>query len=89
MAITAGARHKISSSQWGLYARTGTSHRMAILGLHIGLASGFIFLPIWVLLALGARWRNIRDCAVAVALIVARIYTLMSGFAGFHDARTF
>ena len=37
MAITVGARHKISDAQWRRYAMTGTSHLMAISGLHIGL----------------------------------------------------
>ena len=39
-AISVGARHLVSRAQWERYARTGTSHLMAISGLHIGLAAG-------------------------------------------------
>ena len=52
LAITVGARHKINDEQWRRYAITGTSHLMAISGLHIGLAAGGGFFLIWFLLAL-------------------------------------
>ena len=55
MAVTVGARHKIDDKQWRQYAITGTSHLMAISGLHIGLAAGGGFLLSWCLLALCNR----------------------------------
>ena len=39
-AVCVGARHLIGADQWERYGRTGTSHLMAISGLHIGLAAG-------------------------------------------------
>lgn len=41
LAVAVGARHRISREQWDRYAITGTSHLMAISGLHIGLAAHF------------------------------------------------
>ncbi|NOX70970.1 MAG: DNA internalization-related competence protein ComEC/Rec2 [Gammaproteobacteria bacterium] len=81
MAITVGARHKISSERWRQYAVTGTSHLMAISGLHIGLAAGGGFLLAWFLLALGNRCGNIHDQAAIMGLIVAGLYVAVSGFA--------
>lgn len=81
MAITVGARHKISSEQWRRYAITGTSHLMAISGLHIGLAAGGGFLLSWFLLALGNRSGNLHDQAAIIGLIVAGLYAAVSGFA--------
>ena len=38
-AVGVGVRQQISKEQWQRYALTGTSHLMAISGLHIGLAA--------------------------------------------------
>ncbi|MCI0518480.1 MAG: ComEC/Rec2 family competence protein, partial [Woeseiaceae bacterium] len=67
LAVTIGARQDISRAQWDKYARTGTSHLMAISGLHIGLAAAGIFLLVRVLAAPFAHGRNIRDLAVVAA----------------------
>jgi len=44
IAIATGARHRMTSEQWDAFAATGTSHLMAISGLHIGLAASCGFL---------------------------------------------
>ncbi len=81
LAITVGARHRISQQQWEQYAITGTSHLMAISGLHIGLAAGGAFVLFWIGLAPFCRWANLRDRAALMAALVAVVYAAVSGFA--------
>jgi len=81
MAVTVGARHKISDEQWQQYAITGTSHLMAISGLHIGLAAGGGFLLSWFLLAMFNRAGNLHDQAAIIAILIAALYAALSGFA--------
>lgn len=80
-AISIGVRAEISDAHWQLYARTGTSHLMAISGLHIGLAAGGMFLLSWGVIALFVARRNVRDLALVVAIAFAYGYAELSGFA--------
>ena len=80
-AISVGARGDISDTQWQLYARTGTSHLMAISGLHIGLAATGAFFLSWGLLAAFVSRRNVRDIALVIAIALAFAYAELSGFA--------
>ena len=80
-AISVGARHGITAEQWLRYARTGTSHLMAISGLHIGLAAmsaWFIVLVVCALLRLGEN--RLRIASIAAASL-ALGYAGLSGFA--------
>jgi len=81
LAIAVGARGDISSEQWQRYARTGTSHLMAISGLHIGLAAAGSLLVSWALLALLTKRRNVHQLAMVFALLAAGSYALLSGWA--------
>jgi competence protein ComEC len=81
LAIAVGARQQITRDDWDQYAATGTSHLMAISGLHIGLAAGSFFMLGWVLLAPFCRHRNVRDIATILAVIAATVYGQLSGFA--------
>ncbi|MFT5501136.1 MAG: competence protein ComEC [Woeseiaceae bacterium] len=81
LAIGVGARHRISREDWDEYAATGTSHLMAISGLHIGLAAGSFFWLSWILLALICKRVNARVAATIVAVVVAGAYAELSGFA--------
>ncbi len=81
LALTVGGRHKLSSEQWELFASTGTSHLMAISGLHIGLAAGGAYLLAQLLLLPWARHVNLRDGAAIAALMAAIVYALISGMA--------
>lgn len=80
-AISIGARQDITREQWDRYARTGTSHLMAISGLHIGLAAAAVFLLVRCLAAPFARGRNLRDLAVIAAATGATAYAAVSGLA--------
>jgi len=81
LAVGVGARHRITREQWDRYAITGTSHLMAISGLHIGLAAGGVFLLAWAVFALLCRRMNVRDMALVTAVLAAGIYAALSGFA--------
>ncbi|MEJ2298222.1 MAG: ComEC/Rec2 family competence protein, partial [Woeseiaceae bacterium] len=79
-AIGAGARHGISRTQWDRFAETGTSHLMAISGLHVGLAAMAGFLIAFPLLALLRVAHNHYVAAVLPGAMVAGAYALVSGF---------
>ncbi len=81
LAVGVGARHRITRAQWDRYAVTGTSHLMAISGLHIGLAAGGVMVLAWALLALYCRRINVRDTALVIAVLAAGMYAAVSGFA--------
>lgn len=80
-AISVGARHGITAEQWQQYSRSGTSHLMAISGLHVGLvATSAWFLAAAACAVLRLRGNHVK-AAWLVALIVAAGYACLSGFA--------
>ena len=81
LAVGVGARQRITRAQWDRYAMTGTSHLMAISGLHIGLAAGGVFVLAWAIIALFCRRNNVRDLALVTAVLAATFYAAVSGFA--------
>jgi len=52
VALAIGAQDAVSAADWQLMRRTGTSHLVAISGLHIGFVAG---LAAWLI---GAMWRR-------------------------------
>lgn len=73
-ALTLGVRQHISDAQWQVLRATGTSHLVAISGLHIGLVAGLLFLM--------ARWLSLRTRFVRHATIIACV-TAFAGAAGY------
>lgn len=82
-AIVIGARHRLSAEQWERYAVTGTSHLMAISGLHIGLAAVGAYVVARLLSGglVPVIRHNSHLLAIVVALFVAVAYVQVSGFA--------
>ena len=79
-AIGVGARHLVSREQWDRFALTGTTHLMAISGLHVGLAAAAAFLPAFALLACAPGRRNVFVAASVAAVTAAAAYAIVSGF---------
>ncbi len=79
-ALTIGSRHAISSEQWERYAGTGTTHLMAISGLHVGLLAGAVYAAAASLLSL-LRIPRPHEYALVAALVSAGVYVAISGFA--------
>ena len=80
-AVVVGARQDISPDSWEAFAATGTSHLMAISGLHIGLAAACAFAFFWLLAVPFARHVDCQRLALAGAVAAALAYALISGFA--------
>ncbi|WP_233881335.1 ComEC/Rec2 family competence protein [Paraburkholderia flagellata] len=87
IALATGAQDAVSDADWRLMRNTGTSHLVAISGLHIAFVAG---LAGWGAGALWrrARWRGVeaplfvpaQKVAVAGALLAAGIYAALAGF---------
>jgi competence protein ComEC len=80
-AISVGARHLLTAEQWQKYARTGTSHLMAISGLHVGMAAAGGYYLVALSIGVLRLRQNQHFVATIAAVCVAASYALLSGFA--------
>jgi len=82
-ALSVGHKSLISAPQWQLLRETGTSHLMAISGLHIGLVGALVFFilrwltPGALLLRLNV---SAQQVAAVFSLFAALFYALLAGF---------
>jgi len=83
-ALAVGDRSGLSADTWQTLRRTGTTHLMAISGLHVGLAA------LWGSLLVALLWRRwvglMRRCALADLQAIAAIaagtsYAMLAGMA--------
>lgn len=82
-ALLLGERSGITDQQWDVLRRTGTSHLMAISGLHIGLVATAVYWLIKLLIAFFPALTNrtpAQRWAAAMAIPAAISYALLSGF---------
>ncbi|WP_348762244.1 DNA internalization-related competence protein ComEC/Rec2 [uncultured Salinisphaera sp.] len=80
-ALSLGVRQHIDDAQWAVLRATGTTHLVAISGLHIGLVAGLLFfLARWGLLRSPAR-RRARLAACGIAFLGAAGYAALAGWA--------
>ena len=80
LAIGTGARHEVSRAQWDRFAVSGTSHLMAISGLHVGLAGMVGFGVAWGLVGLLPLAGGQLAPALVSGLAAAAVYAVLSGF---------
>ena len=73
----------IEGEQRRLLQRTGTSHLMAISGLHVGIAAGVgALLGRWLWLLSPLRWMRVRQTAAVIGgVLAAALYAGLAGFA--------
>ena len=82
-ALTIGDRSSISPDQWDTLRATGTTHLMAISGLHISLVAGLVFWWVritWLRCGRLAEAVPARKVAAVMALVAALFYAMLSGF---------
>jgi competence protein ComEC len=83
MALAVASRDDISEQQWALFRQTGTSHLIAISGLHIGIVAGlgyFLIAVIWWLLPFLYQKIPVRIAGAFLAISLATVYALLAGF---------
>ena len=84
IALAMGERSGITDEQWDVFRATGTSHLVAISGLHIGLLAGFIFYitrRVWPYCGSAALVLAAPRAAALMSMLVAIFYAALSGFA--------
>ncbi len=81
--LAVGLQDALSREQWRDLARSGTSHLMAISGMHIGMLAA---IAAWIAMR-AARWRQrrgargtARDVAVVAGTATAMVYALLAGW---------
>ncbi|PHS22902.1 MAG: DNA internalization-related competence protein ComEC/Rec2 [Methylophaga sp.] len=81
--LTTGIRHNISHEQWQTLRLSGTSHLLAISGLHIGLAAAigfFSFKWLWSRRANNLLLLASKEAGAIGGFITALFYAAMAGF---------
>jgi competence protein ComEC len=81
--LTTGIRHNINQQQWQLLRLSGTSHLLAISGLHIGLAAAigfFSFRWLWSRRANNLLILPAIQVAAIGGFILALLYASLAGF---------
>jgi competence protein ComEC len=82
-ALTIGDRSAISPADWKVLRNSGTSHLMAISGLHISLVAGLVF---WLVRRLWTHAGHLaevipaRKVAALTAIAGAVLYAMLAGF---------
>ncbi|UCC57231.1 MAG: DNA internalization-related competence protein ComEC/Rec2 [Gammaproteobacteria bacterium] len=82
-ALIIGDRNAVTPAQWEILRATGTSHLMAISGLHISLVSGLVFLLVRFTWARSGRLTEILPAARAAAILALGAgfgYAVLAGF---------
>lgn len=86
LALAFGERSQLKPEHWQVLQTTGTSHLIAISGLHIGLlASGSFLLVLFIIRVLpltSPHWQcfNAKYIAIFVSLLLALAYAYLAGF---------
>ncbi len=81
--LTTGIRHNISDKQWQVLRLSGTSHLLAISGLHIGLAAAigfFCFKWLWSRRAKNLLFLPSKEAGAIGGFVTALFYVAMAGF---------
>lgn len=83
VALSLGERGRFSDAQWETLRRTGTSHLVAISGMHIGLIAALTFALVsravlWLPYALA---RHAASVAAIASVVPAGVYAALAGFA--------
>jgi competence protein ComEC len=82
-ALAIGEQQGIRRPQWDILRRTGTTHLIAISGLHVGMISAlvfFLFRRLWSRLGRLPLYCPAQQAAAVAALAVALIYAAVAGF---------
>ena len=82
-ALGLGDRSKISVKQWQTLTQTGTSHLLAISGLHIGLVAGLFFIVgrwLWAFAGSLPLLMSSQRVAALAGLFAALVYAALAGF---------
>lgn len=81
-ALSVGYKSNMTAQHWQVMINTGTSHLMAISGLHIGLVAGMVFFIARWLVPVGVlHLISKQQFAASVSLLAAGFYAALAGFA--------
>lgn len=82
-ALSVADRSKLNKQQWEHLQKTGTSHLVAISGLHIAIVASFAFFPVFLLWRIFPSLNEripVRVAGGVVAIIFATVYAMLAGF---------
>lgn len=83
IALSTGSRNFLSTNNWRVFQNTGTSHLIAISGLHVSLVAGLIYFTV------GWLWRRSQQLTLRIAakkiaavasFIVSYFYSAFAGW---------